>query len=132
MWRDCDGNELSIGDRVTLVGPIAGRDVLGRSKHGAVVGFGRINVQVIIDEAAGIMAGERVAVAPHNLRHGHHGHQRFEDQLQSLADQHAKARLVELLGIGQQRGIVTPEQADQLLDVWQQIAFPMAPDGAHG
>jgi hypothetical protein len=98
----------------------------------AVVGFGRINVEVIIDEAVGIVAGERVAVAPNNLRHGHHGYQRFEDQLQSLTDQHAKARLVEVLGIGQQRGIVTPEQADQLLDVWQQIAFLTAPGGADG
>jgi hypothetical protein len=86
MWRDCDGNKPSIGDPVTLVGAIAGRDVLGGSEHGSVIGFGRINVQVLIDEGAGSMAGERVPVAPSNLQHGHHGYQRLEDQLQSLTD----------------------------------------------
>ena len=63
-WRDCDGNELSIGDPVTLVGPIAGREVLGRGKHGSAVEFSHVDVQVLIDRETGSMAGERPIKSP--------------------------------------------------------------------
>jgi hypothetical protein len=83
-WHDCDGKQLSIGDPVTLVGPIAGRTALGMHKHGEILGFGRIYVYVRIDDGTGYKVAERVSVRPDDVRYGHHGYPRTEDRLQVL------------------------------------------------
>ncbi|MFD6395571.1 hypothetical protein [Nocardia sp. NPDC060249] len=128
MWLDADGRNLAIGDPVTLVGAIAGRAHLGRGKHGAVAGFGRKYVQVVIDSGAHYMAGEQVTVEPGDLLYGHSGYQNHSDKIRVIEDDLAGDRIDELLQLGCNCGVITADQAEQLVQLWKETRFPPKPN----
>jgi hypothetical protein len=113
-----------VGDHVTLYyGGIANRGRVGQNSRGEVTGFGRVNARVhISDSSSDDLIGTTVAVPGTHLKYGHVGFVRALDLLADIRENDRTDALLALIALAAEREIITPDQAQALWSLKDDIA----------
>ncbi|MCI2423449.1 hypothetical protein MOQ72_39165 [Saccharopolyspora sp. K220] len=120
-FLDCDGNELCVGDEVTVNASPGSHAADDHRSHGSIVKLGRKLVHVRLADGGHRRAGDGVVrtVPPEDLRKGLHGHPRPQravlGQLQKLAGDSQRDYLDRVLGHAVHAGTISPAQHEAIM-----------------
>lgn len=115
MFRDIDGNELTIGDRVTVVR--SSRHTFAGRSHGVAEKFGTKLVHVRLTHARSQLDDNSLkGFDPDELRMGHHGRPRhpegFVGEMREQLTEFQNDQLNKLIAMSIERGVINDEQAE--------------------